>query len=103
MKRFVPNVAPPGNDLCLDPVAIQVPVVLVDNGSDCFWYPHPLDEAGVKRVAFTLGNSCQHEVIPMNVELILPSAYDICAVTHRLDSLRCQPVRATLETGRERE
>ena len=99
MKRIVPNSDPVGNDLCLDPIAISVPVMLIDNGLDCFWYPHLLDEADAKRVAFSLGNSCEHEVVPLSIDLILPSAYSLCSVTRRFQSLSCDPVRATIVAG----
>ncbi len=103
MKRIVPNVGPAGVDLCLDPIAIKVPVVLIDNGLDCFWYPHPLDETRAKQVAFLLSNQCQNEVVPLSVDLILPSANAVCSTTRRFELLRCQPVRATIEAGGERE
>ncbi len=99
MRRIIPNVDPVGNDLCLDSIAIKVPIVLIDNGLDCYWYPHPLDEAGAKQIAFALSDGCQNEVIPMSVDLILPSAHTLCSITRRFDSIRCQPLRANLETG----
>lgn len=103
MKRIVPNIGPTGNDLCLDPIAIRIPILLIDNGLDCFWYPHALDEASAKRVAFSLGNHCDNEVTRLNVDLILPSANVVCSMARRLDSPHCRPVRATLETGGERK
>ncbi len=103
MKRVVPNVDPAGNDLCLDPIAIRVPVVLIDNGIDCFWYPHTLDETGVKQVDFLLRSTLQNEVMPLSIDLILPSANAVCSVTRRFESLCCLPVRATIVVGGDRK
>lgn len=99
MKRIVPNVGPVGSDLCLDPIAINIPLMLIDNGLDCFWYPHLLDQERAKQVEFLLGNSSENEVISLSVDLILPSAYTLCSVTRRLHSLSCDPVRATIVAG----
>lgn len=36
MKRIVPNKAPVGNDDCLTPVIVKVPLIIVDyDGADC--------------------------------------------------------------------
>lgn len=96
MSRFVPNTAPVGQDYCLDPVAIQVPLLFINNGTDCFWYHDALDSSTADRLAFALTHGQNVDTHRIDLQLILPSAHDVHTTTPDLHNLNAVPVRVTL-------
>lgn len=99
MSRLIPNAGPPGSDCCLQPVELVVPVVIVDNGNDCFWYPEPMDPAAADRLAFAIAHGDIADVHCVNIPLILPSAHEVRAAVQDLGQLQSDLVRVQLRAG----
>ncbi len=96
MSRWIPNRKPVGNDYCLCPVELDVPIVIIDNGGDCFWFHEPMDVSSAERLAFGIMNGLSSEAYRIDVKLILPSASDVRAVTAELHRVQSDPLRVKL-------
>ena len=96
MRRVIPNTDPVGNDLCLSPIAVNVPMVIVDNGCECFWYHDTMDRSSADRMTFAMRHSLGAEAFRVDIKMIVPAASDIRAATAELDELACDPLRVIL-------
>lgn len=92
--KNIPNVAPVGRDVALEPVVVEVPLILMDNGTDFLWYPEAMDKSTADRiVAMSPSNMLAYRV---TVPLILPAAQHIEAATTMPELLTCKPIRVKL-------
>jgi len=96
MSLLIPNTRPVDSDLCSCPVELELSVIMVDNGGDCFWFHGPMDRPSAKRMAFAIMNGMVAEAYRVDIKLILPAACDVRAVTAKLDCLQSDPVRIIL-------
>ena len=97
MDRAIPNTDRVGTDCCLTPIIVDVPLLLICRGEECYWFNETMDESTAKRTAFALMQSLDVETFRVNVQVILPSANDVRATTVELDRLISEPVRAILK------
>ena len=98
MSRLIPNLDQVDNDLSLSPVELVASVVIIDNGTDWFWYPGIMDPATADRFAFALSNG-KVQAFRLDIPLILPSANVLQAETDSLESLTSNPIRTQLLAG----
>ena len=96
MSRIIPNWDKVGNDCCLSPMELDIPMIIVDNGGHCFWFHQPLDQSAADQMVFALMNSTGVEAFRVDAKVVLPSATDVRAATDRLDLVQSDPVRVTL-------
>lgn len=79
MGRIIPNKDRVGSDICLSPLEVKVPMLLADNGTDCFWFPDALDGISAQRMTFAMLHGLATEVHQVDIRLIVPAASDIRA------------------------
>ncbi|MEM8669356.1 MAG: hypothetical protein AAGG48_17665 [Planctomycetota bacterium] len=97
MSRSIPNEAPVGNDYCLTPVMVKIPLIIVDyDGADCLWYPEVMDRSAADRMSFGMMRGSVAEAFRLEASVILPAASDVRAITADLDRLTSKPVRLEL-------
>ena len=99
MSRSIPNVDQTGNDLSLSPVEVTASVVIVDNGTDCLWYPSVMDPVTADRFAFSLTRNTSTDAFKVDIKIILPSASELRSEVAELEQLLSDPVRANLFAG----
>lgn len=99
MSYLIPNNGPVGRDVCDSPQELEVPLVIVDNGKDCFWYHDAMDTAVAERMAFVLMHGTDCEAYRVNVRLILPAASDVRTAASELASLHSDQHRVQLRVG----
>ena len=98
MSRVIPNLDQVGNDYSLSPVEVKASVVIIDNGTDCLWYPGATDPPTAERIAFTIRQSSNVDAFSLAMKLILPSATELRSFTSELDQLSTDPLRALIRT-----
>ena len=99
MGHVIPNSDPVDNDCCLTPIVVDVPLLLISRGDDCYWFHETMDKSTAKRTLFTIMQSLDVEAFRVNVKVILPAASDIRAVTAELGELTSKPVRVILKAN----
>ncbi len=91
---LIPNVDPVGRDVAATPVVVNVPLILLDNGTDFLWYPEAMDASTADRiVAMSPSNMIAYRV---TVPLILPAAQHIESATAMPELLICKPIRVQM-------
>ena len=99
MSRLIPNLDQVGNDLSLSPLEVIASIVIIDNGTDWFWYPNIMDPLTADRFAFAITQGTKIEAFRLDIPLILPSANDLQSEIETLDQLMSDPLRTILRAG----
>ena len=98
-KKKIPNIESRANDLCLDSIAVVLPLVIYDNGVDCLWFPDALDNGSADRLVLGMTAGGKVEAVRVDLLVILPSASVVRAATAQLHMLSCEPMRLQLLAG----
>ena len=96
MRRLIPNLDQVGNDLSLSPIEVTASVVIVDNGSDCLWYPGAMNPTTTDLFAFSLTRGTSTDAFKVDIKIILPSVSELRSKVSALDQLLSDPLRAKL-------
>ena len=99
MSRSIPNLDQVDNDLSLSPIEVVASVVIIDNGTDWFWYPSIMDPLTADRFAFAITQGTNIEAFRLDIPLILPSAVDLQSEIETVDQLTSDPIRTILRAG----
>ena len=99
MSRFTPDLDQVGTDLSLSPLEVTASVVIVDNGTDWFWYPGVMDPLTADRFTFAITQGTKVEAFRLDVRLILPSAMELQSEVASIDQLVSEPVLTILQAG----
>jgi hypothetical protein len=94
----VRNVDTVGNDRACDPIAITVPVILIeDEFKELQWVTQVMDESTAKQLCELAETSgVLARIIP--VQLVLPAADALGAISDDLDAVTAMVVRVQLKT-----
>ena len=96
----VRNIDTVGNDRACDPIAITVPVILIeDEFKELQWVTQVMDESTAKQLcelAEASGVLARIRIIP--VAIVLPAADALGAISDNLDAVTAKVVRVQLKT-----
>ena len=98
----VANTDAVGSDRVCKPIALNVPLVLIEDCSDQLWWTEEVMDysAALQFRSTALISGILARII--TIQLILPSADEINAVSSDLDKIAAEPVRVELKTPTQR-
>src|SRR5690554_2140872 len=91
--KLIPNSDPVGTDTVLTPVVVNVPLILLDNGTDFLWYPEAMDASAADRIMAMSMAGGTVAAYRVTVPIVLPAAQEIESATAAPERLVCEPVR----------
>ena len=92
------NTGEVGNDRACDPIAITIPTILIEDGhEDLQWIAQAMDHCTANQLCeLARASGILARIIP--VQLILPAADAVGAVSNNLDAVTAEAVRIKLKT-----